>query len=72
MMSGVTPDHSCANSLPVRPDAALHFVEHEQQAVLVAQRAQRTQELRRDRPDAAFALNRLDQNARRLRPDRAP
>ena len=29
------------------PDAGLHLVEHQQQAVLVAERAQRAQELRR-------------------------
>ena len=52
------------------PHAALHFVEHKQQTMLVAQLAQRAHLLRRHRPNAALTLNRLDQNAGRLRPDR--
>ena len=35
-MSGVTPAHSWANSLPVRPMPRLHLVEEQQQAELVA------------------------------------
>jgi hypothetical protein len=34
--SGLMPAHWCANHLPVRPDAALHFVDHQQPLALVA------------------------------------
>ena len=43
---------------------ALHLVENEQQAVLVACLAQALQEFLRRRSDAALALDRLDQEAR--------
>ncbi len=66
MMSGVTPAHSCAKNLPVRPTPDLDLVEDEQHAALVAQLAQRTQEFRRSHMDAAFALNRLDEQRRGL------
>ena len=43
-------------------DAALDLVEDEQQPVLVAKLAQPLQRLRGERPDAAFALYRLDKD----------
>src|SRR5690606_27287573 len=43
-------------------DAALHLVEQEQQLVFVAELAQAEEELRGGRRDAAFALNRLDED----------
>ncbi len=51
-------------------EAGLHFVEHQHQAVLVAQLAQRTQEFPRHDAHAAFALDRLDHDRRGLRRDR--
>ena len=51
-------------------DAGLHLVEDQQQAVLVAERAELAQELAGDQADAALALDRLDHDRRRLRPDR--
>ncbi len=50
--------------------AGLHLVEGEQQAVLVAELAQRPEEGRRRRADAALALDRLDQDAGGVRADR--
>ena len=52
-------------------DAGLHLVKRQQQTVLVAQRPQRAEELRRRRADAALALHRLDQDAGGLGSDRA-
>ncbi len=50
-------------------DAALHFIEDQQQAVLVAKLAQcACRSWAATGPDAAFALYRLDQDARRLGP----
>src|SRR5690606_3443008 len=43
-------------------DAALHLVEHEQEVVLVAERAQALQKLGGGRIDAALALNGLDED----------
>ena len=51
------------------PHAGLHFVQHQQQAVLVAQGAQASQKDRARHANAALALNRLNQYARRFRPD---
>ena len=51
--------------------AALHFVEDQHQAVLVAQRAQRSEERRLDDAHAAFAHQRLDQDRGGLGPDGA-
>ncbi|HET6838656.1 MAG TPA: aspartate aminotransferase family protein, partial [Bradyrhizobium sp.] len=50
--------------------AGLHFVERQQQAVLVAQLAQRLEECVRRRAHAALALHGLDQDAGGLRADR--
>ena len=50
-------------------NAGLDLVHHQQQAMLIAQIAQPAQEARWRQPHAALALNGLDQNARRLRPD---
>ena len=47
--------------------AALHLVEDQQHAVLVAQRAQRFEECIGRNADAAFALDRLDQDRGGLR-----
>ena len=52
------------------PHARLHLVEDQQQPVFVADLAQRPQFRRLDDPHAAFALDGLDQDAGRLRPDR--
>src|SRR6185369_886206 len=46
--------------------AALNLVEHQHQVMLVAGRAQSRQELVRRRPNAALALDRLQQEARRI------
>ncbi len=51
--------------------AGLHLVEHEQQAVLVAELAQRPEKRRRRHSNAALAHDRFDQDRRRFRPDRA-
>ena len=70
MMSGVTPVVLIGEELAGAADAALHLVEHQQQAVRVAQLAQAPQECRaapaacRPRPD------RFDQDAGGFRPDR--
>ena len=50
--------------------AALHFIHHQHEAVLIAQRPQAPHERRRGDADAALALDRLHQHARRLRRDR--
>ena len=49
--------------------AGLHFVEGQQQAVFVAQRAQRLDETGRSRPHAALALHQFDQDTGGLRAD---
>ena len=48
-------------------DAGLHLVEDEQRAVLVGERAREREDLRRERPDAALALHRLEQDRGRRR-----
>ena len=50
--------------------AGLHFVEGQQQTMLVAQCAQRLDETGRSRPHAAFALHQFDQNTGGVRADR--
>src|ERR1700745_616534 len=50
--------------------AGLHLVKGKQQAMLVAELAQRPEEGRRRRAHAAFALDRLDQDAGSVRADR--
>ena len=50
--------------------AGLHLVERQQQAVLVAELAQRLEERLRRRAHAALALHRLDQDAGGVRADR--
>ena len=52
------------------PDAGLDLVEDQQQSVFVAELAQAAQEFRRQHAHPAFALDRLDQDRRGLRPDR--
>ncbi len=52
-------------------DASLHFVERQQQAVLIANLAQLPQKFVRHNPHAAFTHDRLDQDASGLRPDGA-
>src|SRR5215218_3530751 len=60
-----------AEHLAEAADAGLHLVEREQQAVLVAQLAQRPEEGRRRGANTALALHRLDEDARSLRTDGA-
>ena len=50
--------------------AGLHLVEHQQQAVVVAELAQRPEERMRRRAHAALALQRLDQDAGGVGADR--
>jgi hypothetical protein len=50
--------------------AGLDLVEDQQEALVVAERAQSRRKLRWDRADAALALDRLDQDRRRLVGDR--
>ena len=49
-------------------DAALHLIEHQHQIELVSQLAQALHEFDRRRTNPALALNRLDEEARRVRP----
>src|SRR6185437_1210039 len=55
-----------AEECPGSPDAGLNLVEDEQGAELVGERAGRLQELRRGRVDAAFALNRFEDDRARI------
>ena len=55
---------------PGAPDAGLDLVEDEKEPVLVAELPQRTQAARRDRADAALALDRFDHDGRGLGRDR--
>ena len=66
MTSGVTPAVLVGKPLAGPPAAALHFVEHQQQIVLIGQFAQALQKSIRRNADAAFALHRLDQDRARL------
>ena len=52
-----------AEHLAEPADAGLHLVEGEQQALLVAERAEVAEELRRRHADTALALQRLDHDA---------
>ena len=63
-MSGATPKCSRGEHLAGAADARLHFVEDQQNAVPVAQRAQSLQEAVRRHEVTALALDRLDQNRR--------
>ena len=63
-MSGCTPVCSMAHHLPVRPDAALDFIHHQQNAVTVADAAQLLHEDGGRDHVSAFALHRLDENGR--------
>ena len=69
-MSGRTPACSQASSVPVRPMPAWISSNTSSRPCSSHRRAQVLQELRRRRPDAALALDRLDQDRRRLGPDR--
>ncbi len=60
MMSGSTPACSIANMLPGAGKAALDLVGHQHDAVLVADLAQRLQEVGVGAVEAALALHRLD------------
>ena len=62
-MSGSTSSQSHAHIFPVRPDAALHLVGHQQDAVPVADLAQPPEEADRRDDVAALALDRLDEDA---------
>ncbi len=55
---------------PGAPDAGLDLVEDEKEPVLVAELPQRAQAARRDRADAALALDRFDHDGRGLGRDR--
>ena len=68
-MSGVTPACSIAQKAAGAADAGLHLVQHQQQAMLVAERAQADEKRARDDAHAAFALNGLDQYAGGVRAD---
>ncbi len=54
---------------PGAPEAALDFVEHEQQPMFVAEAPQALQELDAHGGDAALALDGLDEDGAGLRPD---
>src|SRR4029078_1144626 len=56
---------------PGAGDAGLHLVENQHEAMLVAESAQSRKKTRRRNADAALTLDRLDQNAGRLRSDGA-
>ena len=58
--SGTTPGMLDREHLPGARNAALHFVGNQHDAVLVAQPAQRAQELERRHVEAALSLHRLD------------
>ncbi len=68
--SGSMPAHSWANSLPVRPmpDCTSSMPSRMPNSSQAARSPRRNSAL--PDADAAFALHRLDQHARRLRPDR--
>ena len=70
-MSGVDADALVGKQFAGAAHAGLHLVEDEQQAVLVAQLAQRPQERRLDDAHAALAHDRLDQDRGGLGADRA-
>lgn len=52
------------------PDAGLHLVEHQQQAVLVTELAQGSHGVKREHADAAITLHRLEQDGGGLGSDR--
>ena len=70
MTSGVTPRRLIGEQIAGAAHAGLHLVEHQQQAVVVAELAQRPEEGMRRGAHAAFALHRLDQDAGGVRADR--
>ena len=61
-MSGAMPGMHVGEQVAGAADAGLHLVEHQHQAVVVAQLAQLPQEFRRHHAHAALALHRLDQD----------
>ena len=73
-VSASRPDAECsqAKNVPVRPTPVCTSSKSEQRAVLVGERARRRQERRRQRVDAALALDRLEQDAAGLGRRRPP
>ncbi len=70
-MSGVDAGKFIGEELAGAPDAGLHLVEDQQQAMPVADLAQAAQEIARSiDAHAALALDRLDHDRGGLRPDR--
>ena len=71
MMSGATPAHSCAKNLPVRPTP--HCTSSKISSRPCSSQSSRSacSDCRRHGAHAALALHRLDQDRRRLRPDRS-
>ena len=70
MTSGVISRPFVREKLARTAHAGLNFVKHEQQAMLVAKLANGLQEFRRSDAHAPLALDRLEHDRSRLRPDR--